>query len=171
MPHIPDEIWLQIIDYVPAADLWNNMRLASKQLLRCVEDYVSKAPGMLEDFTIGLAFSLAAGPHHRWYDVRGTITFSFVALNKHNHDYARFARCLVHPQRMFDRGIEQWRRISSGGPGERQDWRLQHSIDSTKLVKLRKVIADADGVYCDWRELFDAYYKQQQRDVYGRIIA
>ena len=170
MPHLPDEIWLQIIHYVPPADLWRNMRLTSKQMLRCTEDYVSKGSGMLEEMTIGLAFSLAAGPHHRWYDVRGTITFSFVEVNKHNQDYARFGSCQVHPPRMIDRGVEQWRQISTGGPGERQEWRLQHGRDSTKLVKLRKLVADADGVYCDWRELFDAYYGQKQRDVYGRVV-
>ena len=71
---------------------------------------------------------------------------------------------------MTDRGIEQWRRISTGGPGERQEWRSQHGRDSVKLIRLRKVVCDATGLYCDWRALLDAHLNQIQRDVYGRVI-
>lgn len=121
--------------------------------------------GILEKFTVGLQFSLGSGAHHRWYDVRGTITFSFQSLHRHNPQYGEFGACLVHPHACFDRAMERWKRMSAEGLGAQNDWRVQYGYEGQlRVVKLPSlVVKDGDGVWCDWKEMFDAYFGAANR--------
>jgi len=118
--------------------------------------------------SIGLKTSLGAGTHHRWYDVRGTITFSFQHFNRHDLQYAFFGAPLVHPQSCTARAMEQWRQIAATCVGPNIEWAVQFGYQGeVKDVQLRKLVVangesgrDAgDGIWCDWREMLDAYFR------------
>ena len=163
MPHLPDELWLHILAYLPPADIWRTLHPLSRQLSACTEDYLVSphCSNVLSRFTVGHQFSLSSGSHHRWYDVRGTITFTFKGISKHNARYAWFGSYLVHPQRCNARAMEEWKRMSERGVSGRQEWRVQFGYDGdVRLVRLPKLVllAGEEGVWVDWREMFDAYF-------------
>lgn len=108
-----------------------------------------------------MQFSLGTGSHHRWYDVRGNITFTFRQFNRFNDQYALFGECLVHPQGAYARAMEQWKRICVNGVGERVEWKVQEGFSGeVRAVRLPKLVIEGEGrgLYVDWREMFDAYY-------------
>jgi len=163
MPYLPDELWLRILHHVPPQDIWLGVRPINKQLAACAEDAVTGEP--ISKFTVGITLSLAAGQHHRWYDVRASITFTFKEFNERNAQYALFGNCLVHPQNCHDRTMEKWNQITAKGLGDRQEWKVQHGYEGDmRTVRLpRLVVADGEGVWCDWKELFDAYFSTSKR--------
>ncbi|EMC91394.1 hypothetical protein BAUCODRAFT_326680 [Baudoinia panamericana UAMH 10762] len=160
MPHLPDEIWLQILNYLPPLDIWRSVHLTNTQLASAAEEAMLKR--IIESFTIGLSFSLGAGSRHRWYDIRGTITFQFKEINKHNPQYVLFGSLRVHPDHAYSRAMERWKRMSADGLGGRQEWRVQYGDEGPlKMVRLPKlIVADKEGIFCDWKELFDVYFAE-----------
>ncbi|KAK5123896.1 hypothetical protein LTR85_002092 [Meristemomyces frigidus] len=160
--HIPDELWLHILTYLAPKDIWSSARPINQQLTRICSDLLL-TDEIMRKFTVGVSISLGAGTRHRWYDIRGTLTFSFQSFSKHNGQYALFGACLAHPSACYDRAMEKWKRMSADGLGERQEWRVQHGYEGDlKYVRLPKLIVaaeqDGGGVWCDWREMFDAYF-------------
>lgn len=114
---------------------------------------------LISSFTVGVQFSLGSGAHHRWYDIRGSLTFSFTGLSKQDPRYGKFGACLVHPHACFGRAMQKWKEICSAG--KPQSWRVQRGLQGEmRTVRLLKVILDeANEVRCDWRELLDAYFE------------
>ncbi|KAK3075706.1 hypothetical protein LTR53_000748 [Teratosphaeriaceae sp. CCFEE 6253] len=160
MIHLPEEIWLQIFTYVLPSDVWSSVRLVSKQFTLYAEDTMTR-PQVIGRFTTAFRFTLGGGSHHRWYDVRPSMTFSFKEFNKHNPRYALFADCRIHPPGTYVKVMEHWKRLTANnGLGRRQEWRVQHGDEGEvrTVVLARLVVADGEGLWCDWRELFDAYY-------------
>ncbi|KAK4542036.1 hypothetical protein LTR36_007067 [Oleoguttula mirabilis] len=169
--HLPDELWLHILTHLPAKDVWASARPLTPQLTRLCEE-LATSTNTMRNFTVGISFSLGAGARHRWYDIRGTLTFSFQRFSEYNARYVLFGACLAHPSACYGRAMEKWRGICGGGGGGedgaeglglREEWRVQYGYEGdVKVVRLPKLIvaseADGGGVWCDWRELFDAYY-------------
>lgn len=157
---LPDELWVHILQYLSARDAWKSARLVNRQLSRIILEQLTSAKHMSR-FSIDISVSLGSGSHHRWYDVRGRITFAFQHFNRHNAQYAHFGSCVVHPAGSYARAMEQWKRMCGTGMGERVEWRIQEGVDGeAKIVRLPKLVLDGEGsgLYVDWRELFDAYY-------------
>ncbi|KAK5681516.1 hypothetical protein LTS10_006048 [Elasticomyces elasticus] len=166
VPHLPNEIWLQILSNLPVSDIWLTIHPVSRQLAGCAEDAIRD--WHFSKFTIALSFSLAAGAHHRWYDVRSSITFTFKAFSTHNPRYALFGSCIVHPQRCFDRAMEEWKRVTVDGVRDDQEWRVQHGYRSEpRSVRLPSLgLADSaqgTAVWVDWREMLDAYWSPEAK--------
>ncbi|KAK5705605.1 hypothetical protein LTR17_021550 [Elasticomyces elasticus] len=166
VPHLPNEIWLQILSNLPVSDIWLTIHPVSRQLAGCAEDAIRD--WHFSKFTIALSFSLAAGAHHRWYDVRSSITFTFKAFSTHNPRYALFGSCIVHPQRCFDRAMEEWKRVTGDGVRDDQEWRVQHGYRSEpRSVRLPSLgLADASqgtAIWVDWREMLDAYWSREAK--------
>lgn len=160
--HLPDELWLHIVSYLEPKDIWSSARPINQQLTRICSNLLLTDEQMRK-FTIGISFSLGAGAHHRWYDIRGTLTFSYHSFSKSNPQFALFSACLAHPSACYDRAIQKWKGMSSGSLGEKEMWRLQHGYEGqVKVVRLPKLVVaseeDGGGVWCDWRELFDACF-------------
>lgn len=149
---------MDILQYVEAQSLWQ-CRNVSKQLRECAEDrtLISEA---LKHFTVGVQFSLGSGHRHHWYDIRGTVTFSFAHLNKLNPQYALFNAPLVHPSSYFERAMDRWKPMCARGVGESQEWRVQYGFeDEVRILKLPKTVMGGDeGIWVDWREMMNAYY-------------
>lgn len=64
--------------------------------------------------------------------------------------------------------MEQWRQITPTGVVSNIEWAVQFGYQGeVKDVQLRKLVVanresgrDAgEGVWCDWREMFDAYFR------------
>ncbi|KAK3625477.1 hypothetical protein LTR56_020377 [Elasticomyces elasticus] len=166
VPHLPNEIWLQILSNLPVSDIWLTIHPVSLQLAGCAEDAIKD--WHFSKFTIALSFSLAAGAHHRWYDVRSSITFTFKAFSTHNPRYALFGSCIVHPQRCFDRAMEEWKRVTADGVRDDQEWRVQHGYRSEpRSVRLPSLgLADSaqgTAIWVDWREMLDAYWSPEAK--------
>jgi hypothetical protein len=65
--------------------------------------------------------------------------------------------------------MEYWRRISARGStlSERQEWIIQYGYEGhIRRCRLPKLVvpdtcAGDEGLWCDWRELFNTYFAQQ----------
>ncbi|TKA47377.1 hypothetical protein B0A55_13284 [Friedmanniomyces simplex] len=155
MPHFPDEIWLNILEYLSPSDVWTSLHRASKQLQRCAEDILTREP--LTKFTVGLGFVTS------WHRHPGTIAFTFKDLNKHNPEYACFASCIVYPQHYYDCAMQIWsHHLAQGFPEDNtRGWRVQHGYEGRVVFMALPNLAVVDGepgVWVNWRELFNAYW-------------
>lgn len=154
---LPDEIWLQVLCHLDSQDLWLNIRKVNKQLRACAEDHGIR--NIVPDSTVGVTFSLGSNTQHRWYDIRGTLTFNCLDLDPQGW-YARLDLCRVHPQGLRERAIGRWSKICSDGLDPKQEWRVQCGVQGEmRRVRLPGAVArDGNEVHVHWREMLDVYY-------------
>lgn len=158
MPDLPSEIWLEICRFAEAKDLYLSLRPVNKQIFACAEDVLQSE--IIPHFTINLSFSLGTGSHHRWYDVRGSITLSFRSVSKYNKQYALFDKITYQPQACQQRAGERWNQICSAGVGSDNEWRVQMEGGPPRTVRMPNLIISHDhGAWCDWREMLEAYFR------------
>jgi len=162
MLYLPDELWLQIVAALRPDDLWI-LHQTSRQLQRVVEEVWQSPRGPISIFLVGPQFSLGSGSHHRWFDVRVTITFTFQSFSSGNPQYAKFGSSLVVPEGYCKPALEKWKRMCRRGIGDRQDWRVQCGYEGDlrvlKLPHLQLVGDEGVGLWVDWREMFNIYFR------------
>ena len=89
------------------------------------------------------------------------MTFYFLSINKHNPQYALFGACTVRPESCHQRTMEKWKQMCVDGVGTRQEWRVQCEDDGeVRIVNLpHLVVAGEEGIWVDWREMFDVFFR------------
>lgn len=159
IPSLPTEIWLEIFKNVPAQQIWTSLQHVNKEFQACSRDTIQAE--VLLNFIISMSFTLGAGTHARWYDIRGSITLGFSSMSKHNPQYALFDKMHLLPESCHQRAWEKWNQICSAGVGESLDWRVAMQDGPVRTVKMSKlVISHKHGAWCDWREMLDAYFQK-----------
>lgn len=157
---IPDELWLLILEHLSAKDVWASARHVNERLSRIATDQLMRADHVSR-LSIGVSFSLGSGSHHRWFDIRGTITFSFQHFDERDSQYAVFGSLLVHPQESYAVALRKWETIRTHTSRAGEQWKVQEGADGeVKVVRLQNLIVVGPGheLYVDCKELFDAYY-------------
>ncbi|KAK3072530.1 hypothetical protein LTR53_006666 [Teratosphaeriaceae sp. CCFEE 6253] len=160
MLYLPSEVWLQVFSYCSLQDIWVTLRRLNRQLAACAEDVTIQST-LLSRFTVAIRFPLeptGTDGEPREQVTLSTITFTFRELSSYNPTYALFGSCLVHPRRHYAQATQHWEWLAANQLGEQQ-WRVQHGYEGeVRIVRLpRLIVAEGEGVWCDWRELFDAY--------------
>lgn len=155
MESLPDELKLTILSFVSPKDLWRSVRFVNSRYRQYTDEVAAKAH--IPNFSIGLNFTLSSGTHHRWYDVRGTVSTGFVQINKVNQQYALFEVVELLPKSCPGRVREKWKQICASGIGPEQEWRVTFRGDGILMKLPSLVMADGDGIWCDWREMLDIY--------------
>ena len=156
---LPDEILLEIFRETDPRTLWLSIRNVNQQFRACAEDIVRSE--LIRRFTVGLNYTLGSGSHHRWYDIRGSITLSFKQMSRLNPQYALFEKLSIRPEACNGRAWEKWNRMCAGGFGAEQEWRVQLDDRDPRVVRMPKlVISHKHGLWCDWREMLNAYFSQ-----------
>ncbi len=122
MGRLPEELLLHILSYLSPVDLIYNIRHVSHRYLHLSDEVASTQH--IPNFSIGLNFTLSSGSHHRWYDVRGTITTTFRHISKTHPQYALFEVTDVLPKANQARVTEKWKQLSAQGFGVGQEWRV-----------------------------------------------
>nr|POE48391.1 hypothetical protein CFP56_71021 [Quercus suber] len=158
LPPIPNEIWIQILHHLSLQDFWLSARLLNRQWRTYVE--IHSLETLVSRSTIGVSLSLGNGAHHRWYDVRATLTFSYIGTSPQNPRCARFGKCSVQPHHQCDRSMKVWQKMCQIGLNRKQEWRLQCG-DEGELRKTRLpdvALGEDDTLHIDWRKLLTAYF-------------
>ncbi|RMY18358.1 hypothetical protein D0867_05381, partial [Hortaea werneckii] len=142
---LPDELWLLITEYLAAKDVWASVRHVNERLSRIATDQLMRADHVRR-LSIGVSFSLGSGSHHRWFDIRGTITFSFQHFKEHNSRYAIFGSLLVHPQESYAVAMRKWETICSKGIRAGEQWKVQEGVHGeVKVVRLQNLVVVGPG--------------------------
>lgn len=160
LPYLPDELWLEILTQIPWSTLWFTLRAVHPKFRTEIEKQAITT--LLPKFTVALTYTLGSGVRHRWYDVRATITLSFVSMNKHNPGFALFRLSTVHPPNFHDRALEKWRGMCARDlcPAG-LDWQLSCE-GATRKANLEKVVAAEEAaLWCDWKEVLDRWFRRE----------
>lgn len=129
MPHLPNEIWLEIITSCDPRDLWLSVRTSNRQLSDCVEQYVKDE--VLPQITMTLHFALPS------YDIRqpmrGMAIFHHtkcIQSDRHTGSQDRVSYCLsrTEPEHYLERFLDRWegmREKADGSLGDSLLWDVQ----------------------------------------------
>ena len=152
---LPEELRLLILSYLSISDLWLKARYINDRYRNYVEEVAAKE--LLPKFSIDLNFTLGSGSTHRWYDIRGTVHHRFKEINRPNPQYALFEISSIWPHGSHDRVSETWKRMCASGFGPEQEWRVTFKGTGLLMKMPKLVLADQDGLWCDWQEMLDGY--------------
>ena len=151
-PHLPTELWLQILSFLPVQDVWSSTRLVNNELLICSESYLRD---LLRTSSIGISLSLnTVGRNQRWYDQRRTVTFTGLRIN--DSDIV-FGNCTVFPATCIARAHKSWRHLRID---DELRWRVELGEGSElRTVKLAGLVFGngREEMSCGWRKLCSAY--------------
>lgn len=159
VPVLPIELWLEVLKYVDPSDLWLSARSVSRNFRTYAEDVA--AAQLIQRFSISLKFTLGSSNRRHWYDSRGSVRFQFKKISKHNPQYAEFDAINVLPEACSQQAWEKWNRICVDGIGPHNSWRVKIDDDEDVDACLPKlIISQKHGIWCDWREMLNVYYKE-----------
>nr|POE63437.1 hypothetical protein CFP56_04340 [Quercus suber] len=157
LPHLPNEIWIQVLHHLSLQDLWLNTRLLNRQWRVYVE--IHSLQDLVPGFLVGVSLSLGSGAHHRWYDIRATLRFSYMGISDEHPLCAKFGMCSVQPKHQTSRSLKVWQKMCQAGLSRKQEWRLQYG-DEGELRKTRLpdvTLGEDNTLYIGWKKLLTAY--------------
>jgi hypothetical protein len=110
MATLPDELILRILHYSDTRTIWTSVSKASRGLRSCAEDCLRTE--ILPRVALDHPFTLGSGQHHRWYDVRSTLSFAFSHVDSENTIQAVFTLEHVTPDWHRDRALAKWQQVA-----------------------------------------------------------
>ncbi|USW57706.1 Putative F-box domain-containing protein [Septoria linicola] len=135
LPNLPEELLLHIFTFVEPQELWLSIRGVSKLFSRIIESHLKTSAAPY--FVIGVNYTLGAGAHHRWYDVRASVFLSYNSIDRENDDLAFFDKMTVHPEPYYDRAIKKWKEIAATGTDPETMWRVQLRNGNPRTCEMR----------------------------------
>lgn len=142
MSTLPSELLLEIFRYTPPSTLWS-IRSSSKQFKICAED--TARTEVVPLISINLVFSLGSGSHHRWYDVRATMTFGYSHFDKQDPSRSTFRLENVRPDRCGPQAVEKWMHLRDEDAHNVDIWQVGFN-DATRAMPLHQLqIENIDG--------------------------
>lgn len=163
LPHLPPELWLHILTFLPLPTLFLILRQVHPLLKSEIETHTLAS--QLPAFTLSHTFSLTSGQRHRWYDVRATVTLVWAGRLSEDGNvgdgggkWALLELRGFTPQNYTDRACAKWKAFcGGGGVGAGLEWQAEFE-GQMGVVRLGDVIAEEGEhgevmVWVDWREV------------------
>ena len=166
MPHLPNEIWLQIASHCDAKDLWLSLRPVDRQLQQCAEQQFEEA--FLQ--TIVLCLPVAIPTYDMRSQTKGKAIFQVESEPSEKNEASRISYSLsrTEPAHYRPHFESRWRSMcpSGGSLSDRVAWEM--SIDErTDSVRLRQpivyrdkpVATDEVQVSFEWKPTMTSFFR------------
>jgi hypothetical protein len=170
MPHLPEEVWVEILSYVDPCTLWWSVQHVNKSFRSRTHDLALKK--LVPKFKLVCTFPGRRSP--RWRD-ECRFFFQYETINKNEPQYAYYKvlssvrtspivnvsdllNDLKDPNISCD---ETWavcfrRKIGTGGIRKK-------GIVDCYNGPLDVIVSDVGGVWCDWKGALDTYFRAHKR--------